>query len=353
MKNTGKLVTFLVPIISILLAFIIGCIIILVLGSNPMVALQSLWTGAFGSTRNLGTTLSRATPLIFTSLCACFAYRCGVFNLGGEGQFLMGSIVCCYIATQSGIEGLPAILLCLIGGAVAGGLWSLIAGVLKVYRGQNEMIITIMLNYVATLFMGVIYTNWLRDGSVPQTTSVPDADKLTRIFGLRATSAFLIALVVGLLVYYFLFYTSKGFQLRAVGLNMTAAEFNGFAVKRYILLSFIVSGAIAGLGGSAELLGTQFRLINGFGSGYGFDGVAMALIGQLHPLATIVVAIFFAALRVGSTTMQAATGVPTSVSDIIQALVIVFTVAGLAMVKLPEFKAFLGKLTEQRRKEVA
>jgi len=249
-------------------------------------------------------------------------------------------------------EGLPAILLCLVGGAVAGGLWSLISGLLKVYRGQNEMIITIMLNYVATLFMGVVYTDWLRDGSVPQTQAVPEATQLSRLFGLRVTSAFVIALAVGLLVYYFLFYTSKGFQLRAVGLNMTAAEFNGFAVKKYILMSFIVSGAIAGLGGSAELLGTQFRLINGFGNGYGFDGVAMALIGQLHPLATIVVAIFFAALRVGSTTMQAATGVPTSVSDIIQALVIVFTVAGLAMVKLPGFKAFLGRLTE-RRKEAA
>ena len=161
-------------------------------------------------------------------------------------------------------------------GAVAGGVWSLIAGLLKVYRGQNEMIITIMLNYVATLFMGVVYTDWLRDGSVPQTQAVPEATQLSRLFGLRVTSAFVIALVVGLLVYYFLFYTSKGFQLRAVGLNMTAAEFNGFAVKKYILMSFIVSGAIAGLGGSAELLGTQFRLINGFGNGYGFDGVAMA-----------------------------------------------------------------------------
>lgn len=346
----GKLVSFLVPVISILLAFIIGCVIMAVLGANPFVALQSLWIGAFGSLRNVGTTLARSTPLIFTGLCACFAYRCGVFNLGGEGQFLMGSIVCCYIATRSGIEGLPAILLCLIGGAVAGGLWALAAGLLKVYRGQNEMIITIMLNYVATLFMGVVYTNWLREGSVPQTESVPDATKLSRLFGLRATTAFVIAIVAGLMVYYFLFYTSKGFQLRAVGLNMTAAQFNGFAVKRYILMSFIVSGAIAGLGGSAELLGTQFRLINGFGAGYGFDGVAMALIGQLHPLATILVAIFFAALRVGSTTMQAATGVPTSVSDIIRALVIVFTVAGLAMVKLPQFKAFLGRLTDKRRR---
>ena len=348
MKNTNKLVNILVPLASVLLAFLIGCIIMLALGANPLVALQNLWVGAFGSLRNLGTTLSRATPLIFTGLCACFAYRCGVFNLGGEGQFIMGSIVCCVIATQSGITGFPGIVLCLVAGALAGGLWAMIPGLLKIYRGQNEMIISIMLNYVATLLMGVFYTNWLRDGSVPQTMSVPKETMLQRMFGLRFTSAFVIAVVIGLLTYYFLFYTSKGFQLRAVGLSMTAAQFNGFAVKKYILVSFIVSGAIAGIGGSAELLGTQYRLINGFASGYGFDGVSMALIGQLHPLATMLVAVFFAALRVGSTTMQAATGVPTSVSDIIQALVIVFAVAGLAMVKLPEFKAAIEKLTAKK-----
>lgn len=346
MKN--KLVNILVPLVSILLAFVIGCVIMAALGANPFVALQSLFIGAFGSARNIGTTLARSTPLIFTGLCACFAYRCGVFNLGGEGQFIIGSIVCCFVATQSGIEGLPAILLCLALGALAGGLWAAIPGLLKIYRGQNEMIISIMLNYVATLLMGVVYTNWLRDGTVPQTAAVPDATKLSRLFGLRVTTAFVIALAAGLLIYYFLFHTSKGFQLRAVGLNMTAARFNGFAVKKYILMSFIVSGAIAGLGGSAELMGTQYRLINGFAAGYGFDGVAMALIGQLHPLATILVAVFFAVLRVGSTTMQAATGVPTSVSDIIQALVIVFTVAGLAMVKLPQFKAAVARMFSKK-----
>ena len=351
MKNTSKIVNVMVPVISVLLAFIIGCIIIAALGANPITALQALWKGAFGSIRNVGTTLSRATPLIFTGLCACFAYRCGVFNLGGEGQFIMGAVVCCVIGTQFNIEGLPAIILCLVAGTIAGGLWAMIPGVLKVYRGQNEMIISIMLNYVATLFMGVLFTDWMRDGSVPQTVAVPDASRLTRLFGLRVTTAFIIAVVVGLAVYYFLFFTSKGFQLRAVGYNMTAAEFNGFAVKKYFLASFLVSGMIAGLGGSADILGTQFFLINGYASGYGFDGVSMALIGQLHPLATMLVAIFFAALRVGSTTMQAATGVPTSVSDIIQALVIVFTVAGLAMVKLPEFKALLNRVFS--RKEVA
>ena len=351
MKNTSKIVNVMVPVISVLLAFIIGCIIIAALGANPVTALQALWKGAFGSIRNLGTTLSRATPLIFTGLCACFAYRCGVFNLGGEGQFIMGAVVCCVIGTQFNIEGLPAIILCLVAGTIAGGLWAMIPGVLKVYRGQNEMIISIMLNYVATLFMGVLFTDWMRDGSVPQTVAVPDASRLTRLFGLRVTTAFVIAVIVGLAVYYFLFFTSKGFQLRAVGYNMTAAEFNGFAVKKYFLASFLVSGMIAGLGGSADILGTQFFLINGYAAGYGFDGVSMALIGQLHPLATMLVAIFFAALRVGSTTMQAATGVPTSVSDIIQALVIVFTVAGLAMVKLPEFKALLNRIFA--RKEVA
>ena len=149
-------------------------------------------------------------------------------------------------------------------------------------------------------------------------------------------------------MWFFLFKTSGGFKIRAVGYNQTAARFNGFPVLKLMFVSFIVSGAVAGLGGAAELLGTQFRLINGFGAGYGFDGVSMALIGQLNPIATIVVAIFFAALRVGSTTMQAASGVPTSVSDIIQALVIIFTVAGMALVQLPEFQARLARKSSDK-----
>lgn len=176
-------------------------------------------------------------------------------------------------------------LLALLAGAVAGGFWGMIPGVLKIGRGQNEMIISIMLNYVATLFMGVIYTSWIRDASVPQTPAIADEVHLPRIItGMRFTWGFVIAVAVGLILYYVLFWTSAGFRLRAVGCNLTASRFNGIPVKRFMLASFIVSGAIAGLGGGAELLGTQFRLINGYGAGYGFDGVAMALIGQLHPI---------------------------------------------------------------------
>ncbi len=352
-KGKQSLAGVIVPVLSILLALLIGAIIMLCLGANPGLAMKSLAIGAFGSKPNIGTTLAKATPLIFTSLCACFAYKCGVFNLGGEGQFIMGSIAAIYVTLVTGITGVPAMILALLAGAVAGGFWGFLPGILKITRGQNEMIISIMFNYIATLLMGVVYTNWLRDGSVPQTASVPKESQLPRVItGMRFTWGFVIAVILGFIIYYLLYRTSAGFKIRAVGINSTAARFNGFPVRKYMLLSFIVSGAIAGLGGSVELLGTQFRLINGFASGYGFDGVAMALIGQLNPVATIFVALFFAALRAGATTMQAATGVPTSVSDIIQALVIVFTVAGMALSKLPEFTAFLQRRAHRREKEV-
>ena len=226
----------------------------------------------------------------------------------------------------------------------------MIPGVLKISRGQNEMIITIMMNYIATLFMGVVYTNWFRDETVPQTVQVNDSIKLPAVIhGMRFTWAFIIAVVVAIACYYFLYWTSTGFKMRAVGFNKTASFFNGFKVNKLLILSFVISGAIAGLGGGAELLGTQFRLINGFGSGYGFTGISIALIGQLHPISTVIVAIFFAALEAGSMTMQAATGVPTSVSDIIQALVIVFSVAGMALTGLPEFEDFKNSILKRKK----
>lgn len=352
MKFKGKLMTAMVPLVSVILAFAVGCAIIAARGASPAQAVGYLFLGAFGGPSNVATTLVKATPLIFTGLCACFAYRCGVFNLGGEGQFIIGACAAVWVGVTCGVTGGPAILLCLLAGAAVGGIWGAIPGILKVTRGLNEMIVSIMLNYVATLFMGLLYTSLLRDGSVPQTPAIPDATKLSRVFpGVRVTWGIVIALVVALLVHYFLFHTTWGFQLRAVGLNLTASRFNGFAVNRYILLSFLVSGAIAGLGGSVELLGTQYRLMSGFGLGFGFDGVAMALIAQLNPLATVLVAYFFAVLRTGATTMQVGTGVPTSVIDIIQALVIVFAVAGFSLVHLPQFKQFFAARFGQKREE--
>jgi simple sugar transport system permease protein len=213
------------------------------------------------------------------------------------------------------------------------------------------MIVSIMLNYLAFLFMGFLYSGPLREGSVPQTAAV--TAKLGRLFSdTRVHVGIIIALIIAMLIYYFLFYTSSGFKLRAVGLNPTAAEYNGFPVKKLVLMSFIISGAIAGIGGSVELHGTQFRLMSGFGDGYGFDGVAIALIGQLNPIGTVLVAYLFAVLRKGATTMQVGTGMPTSVIDIIQALVIVFAVAGSALTNLPKIRQFLSNRSQKSKKEV-
>ena len=295
----------------------------------------------------------KATPLIFTGLAATFAYKCGVFNLGGQGQFIMGALVSAALATTDNfLEGPSLLILSLLMGALAGGLWGAIPGILKITRGLNELIVSIMLNYIAVLFMGYLYTVPLRDGSVPQTAAVRVT--MTRfIEGTRTHTGIIIALVLALLIHYFMFHTSAGFKLRAVGLNQTASHFNGFPVKKLMLLSFIISGAIAGLGGSIELHGTQFRLISGLGDGYGFDGVAIALIAMLNPIGSVIIAYLFAVLRTGATTMPVGTGMPTSFIDIIQALIIVFAVAGSAFTNLPKIRQWLLGLTlKADKKEV-
>lgn len=352
MNTKNKIFKVLVPIISILASFLVGAIMISAIGGNAKDAYYYLFLGAFGSASNISETIIKAVPLIFTGLAATFAYRCGVFNLGAEGQFVMGAVASISLANY--LAGLPVVLQLVIsitGGAIAGGLWGLIPGILKVTRGLNEMIVSIMLNYIAILFMSYLYSGPLRDGSVPQTAAV--TAKLGRIFeNSRVHAGIAIVLIIAVLVYYFLFYTAAGFKLRSVGLNSTAAFYNGFPVKKLMLLSFMISGAIAGVGGSVELHGTQFRLMSGFGDGYGFDGVAIALIGQLNPIGTVLVAYLFAVLRKGATTMQVGTGMPTSVIDIIQALVIVFAVAGSTIINLPKIRQFLANRSQKNKGEV-
>jgi general nucleoside transport system permease protein len=351
MKYKNILIKIIVPVVSVLCSFLVGAILIACIGGNPFEAYNYLLRGAFGTKANFGETIVKSVPLIFTGLAATFAYKCGVFNLGAEGQFVMGAVTSIWIATTvKGISGAGLVILSLVLGAIAGGIWGAIPGILKITRGLNEMIVSIMLNYIAVLFMGYLYSNPLREGSVPQTAAV--SEKLTRIIsGTRVHTGIIIAVVIALGIYYFLFFTATGFKLRAVGLNQTASRFNGFPVNKLMLISFIVSGAIAGLGGSVELHGTQFRLMSGFGTGYGFDGVAIALIGQLNPIGTVVVAYLFAILRTGATTMQVGSGMPTSVIDIIQALIIVFAVAGSAVVNLPKTRQILTNMFQNKTKE--
>ena len=342
-ETKEKVLNILVPVISILLALVVGGIVILCLGENPIRAYSLLLTGSLGSWQKLAASLTSACPLIFTSLAAAFAYKCGVFNLGGEGQFIMGAVASFSVLELTGIEGVPGIILALVVGAVVGGLWAAIPGLLKIWRGLNEMITSIMLNYIATLFMGYIYTSVFRDGGNPQTPAVADSVQLFKFEDFRIHIGVIIAFVLAIVVAYVMNRTSFGFKIRAVGENPTAAKVNGFPVKKLIMAAFIISGAIAGLGGSVELLGKQYRLLSGFGDGVGFDGVSIALIAQLSPIGSLLVSVFFGVLTTGAITMQVGLGVPTAIVDIIRALIIIFTVAGMAIVKLPKVKQLLTK----------
>ena len=349
--NREHLISALVPVISNILALVIGAIIIACLGKNPIKGYALLFSGSVGSKSRIAQTLMSACPLIFTSLCAAFAYKCGVFNLGGEGQFVMGAT--CAIMTVLGfhLEGIVAIVVALLVGILVGGIWGLLPGIMKITRGLNEMITSIMLNYVAVLFMSWVYTGPFRGGDNPETLPIPDSAQLPRIAKFHV--GVILAILLAFFLWYVIFKTSFGFKIRAVGINPIASRVNGFSVGKLMVLSFIISGAIAGLGGSVEILGKQYRLLAGFGMGVGFDGVAIALIAQLNPIGSMVVALFFGMLTTGATSMQVGIMVPTAITEIIRALIIIFAVSGIAMLKLPKIKAVLlpaitGKMTDEK-----
>ncbi len=348
-QRREKRLAVLTPIVSLLLALIVGAIIIACLGKNPVEGYAAMIQGSVGDIGKLGKTLERACPLVFTALAAVFAYKCGVFNLGGEGQFIMGASAAAYFVITLGLEGVPAVLVGLVAGIVFGGVWALLPGILKITRGLNEMITTIMFSYIALYFMEFLYKNVYSDQGLPQTPAMPKSSHLVDVG--PAHLGVLLAIVLGILLWYVIFRTSFGFKIRAVGLNPTAARVNGFPVRFLVLAAFVISGAIAGMGGAVELFGkTPFRLADGFGSGFGFDGVAIALIAQLNPVASIVVAVVFGMLSTGGTMMQSVIGVPTAIVDIIRGLIIIFAVAGMAMVKLPKVKAFITSLTDKNKK---
>lgn len=346
-----RTLTILVPIISVLLALVVGGIVIACLGKNPIQGYALLFSGSLGTPQKFASSLVSACPLIFTALAAAFAYRCGVFNLGGEGQFIMGAVSAIVFLLVTGIEGIAGTVLAILVGTVVGALWAALPGIMKITRGLNEMITSIMLNYVATLFMGFIYTNAFRDGGNPQTPSVADSVMLAKIPGFRIHTGVIRAIVLGLVVAYVISKTSFGFKIRAVGLNPLASKVNGFNVKFLVVAAFVISGAIAGMGGAVELLGKQYRLMSGFGSGFGFDGVAIALIAQLNPLASLLVAIFFGALTTGASSMQVGIMVPTAIVEIIRALIIIFSVAGVALIKLPKIQALIQQMGSGKAKK--
>ncbi len=302
-------------------AVLIGGLVALV-GVSPADAYRSLYDGAFGSAESALETLVQATPLILTGLAAAVAFRAGVWNIGGEGQFFAGAMGAYWTSTVFGLLPAPLLFVAMfIGGAISGALWASIASVLLVRYGTNEILTTVMLNFV------ILYgLSWLLSGpwQSPKTpyyqTERMDATTFLPRFvdDSRLHWGFAVALLAAVAVYFLIQRTSLGYELRGVGVNRTAAAYKGIHVGAIVIVVMAISGALAGISGAGELLGLHHRLQLDIAAGIGFTGIIIALVARLNPAGVVVVAIAFAGLLNGSTSMQVGTGIPSALVEVIE-----------------------------------
>ena len=272
-----------------------------------------------------------STPYIFTGLSVAVGFRCGLFNIGAEGQFFMGALGAAFIGYS--INGLPAYIhlpLALLGGALAGAIWGAIPGFLKARFGAHEVVNTIMMNWIAFRLSDWLLTGPMQSsGFRPVTPNVAVTAEIPRFFPdpLRFNWGFVLALLAAVFVYWLLFKTTLGFEVRAVGANPDAAKYAGMSVMRNFVLVMTISGALAGLAGSVQVLGVDHWVGQGFSAGYGFDSIALALLGKSHPLGVVLAALLFGILRGGATSMQSLARIPIHIISVIQGMVIIFVAA--------------------------
>jgi simple sugar transport system permease protein len=275
--------------------------------------------------------LATVTPYILAGLAVAVGFKCGLFNIGAEGQFGIGALCSAFVGYS--IHGLPWYIhlpLALLAGAAGGALWGAIPGYLKGLTGAHEVVVTIMMNYISFLL-----SNWLLNGPMkapgfrPLTPVIDNSAMLPRFFPdpLRFNWGFFLALAIAVLVYWFLFKTTIGFEIRAVGANPDGARYAGMNIVKSFVIAMTLSGALAGLAGATQVLGIDHWVGQGFSSGYGFDSIAIALLGQSHPLGVVLAAFLWGTIRSGATSMHFTAGVPIEIISIIQGLVIVFVAA--------------------------
>jgi general nucleoside transport system permease protein len=329
----GQVFAWTMPIWAVLVAFLIGSVVIIGAGANPLKAYLALVLGAVGNQGLIATTLIKSVPLMLGGLAIAVAFRSGVFNIGVEGQIYMGALFAVWAGTALQLPAVIHLVVALALGMLGGCLWSAIPGYLKATRGFNEVVVTIFMNYIAIDLVAYLVQGPMRESSWNyQTRQVAETARLPIILpGTDLHFGLILALIAAGLVYVMLFHTPLGFRLRMVGANPEAARYAGVKVTRMTVLAMALSGALAGLAGAVEILGVQFRLLAGFSPGWGFDSIAVALVGQLHPLGLLLSALFFAALRTGANSMQTAVGLPVVVVYVIQGLTVLLMMVGTAI----------------------
>ncbi len=330
------------PAAAVAIAFLLGALLVLATGFSPLDIYGALWHGALGSLENVAWSLQNATPLVFTGLAVALAFRAGLFNVGAEGQLILGAFAAAEVGVWAKGTALdtPGVILPLavLAGALAGGVWGAIPGWLKARMGVHEVINTIMMNFIAALLGSWFLTvAWLKEpGSVPQTPLIsPNAVLPPASFinpYTRLNAGFLLAVAAVFLVWYLLWRTWPGFELRVVGLNADAATYAGANVGRTTIGVMFASGALAGIGGAEQVLGVHYHFIKDFWVGLGFTGIAVALVGENHPLGVLLGALLFGALQNGAAEIDMMTTFPRELIQVLQAIII-FLVASMGYVR--------------------
>jgi len=336
------------PLVAVIAAFVVGGIIILVIGDNPINAFGLLLSNSFGSAKDFGWTLFYATPLIFTGLAVAVAFRCGLLNIGAEGQLYVAAFATAWVGIKFGgtvVNGeswawasLPSFVLvplCCLAAIVVGGIWGGIPGVLKAKFGSHEVINTIMLNFIAIALVSYLtqYHYKIPGDPILETANIGEAAYIPQLnqylpfipHDVPLNLSFLLAILMCVLVYVFLWKTKWGYELRAVGENPSAAEYGGISPKKQIVLAMTISGALAGMVAIGEVLGNRHNYYDSFSAEWGFWGIAVALLGRNHPLGVFIAAIFFGVLMRGQIFVDAFTPrVSKDLGQVLQAIIILF-----------------------------
>ncbi len=339
----SRMASFLVPVLSFVLALLFGALLLALVGANPLTTYRAMLEGAFGTPElwargqyyNLTETLVKATPLMLTGLGVAIAFRMLFWNIGAEGQLVMGGFAAGAVALWFPemlpfIPGWAYIPLMIIAGIFGGAIWGLIPAMLKAYLKVNEIITTLMLNYIAILWVQHLYYGPWKDPlgfGFPGTAQFPEYAWLPRIVG-RVHWGLIFAVIAAFLLWLVLDRTRWGYEIRLIGENLSAARYAGISITRNIVLVMLVSGGLAGLAGMVEVAGISHRLQQGLAVGYGFTAIIVAWLGKLNPWAVLLVAFLLAALVVGGDQLQISMGLPASIALVLQGAILFFMLGG-------------------------
>ncbi len=351
-RRFERLFSFLVPILAVLAAMALISVLIYALGENPLEAYKALGVGSFGTVYDFANSLNRAAPLILVGLGVAIAFRGGVFNIGGEGQIMMGGITATIVAVY--ITGLPIYIhipLTLLAGFIGGAIWGFIPGYFYAKHGTNLIITTIMLNDIALGILSTLVKGPMVEppGYYPQTPLVQPSSILPLIWpGTRLHAGLILAVLAAFAFYIILFKTPFGYEIRTVGENQTAAKHAGINVFKNQIMLMLISGGLGGLAGTVEIIGAQYRVRALFLPNYGYEALAVAILAQKNPLGVIISGLLFGALKAGAGSMQRATNLPMSLIAILSGVIILFVIASGILMGLPRYlaKKRLAKMEE-------